>query len=74
MHYIATAFGLLALAIVLIFSIQNLEAVTVSFLTWSIELSMIIVILGAYVLGMLTGWTAVHWIKRWLRPAKTEKK
>jgi uncharacterized integral membrane protein len=38
-----------------IFAIQNLEAVEVSFLFWSVSMSKVFVILGTYVLGMATG-------------------
>jgi uncharacterized integral membrane protein len=47
------------------FSIQNFGAVEVSFLVWSVSLSKVILILGMYLLGMLTGWGVVELVKRY---------
>jgi lipopolysaccharide assembly protein A len=49
-----TVVGLLAL-ITLIFVVQNLEQVTVAFLTFSIETRLAFAIALAYLLGMATG-------------------
>jgi uncharacterized integral membrane protein len=64
MHYVTTTLAAIALIAVVIFSVQNLEAIDVSFLTWSISMSKVIVILGSYLLGMVTGWGLVSVIKR----------
>ena len=61
-YVIGVIVGVLLLAI-LIFSIQNLAAVDVSFLVWSINIPKVVVILGSYVLGMITGWGLVEVIK-----------
>ena len=64
MHYITTALAAIALIAVIIFSIQNLEPIEVSFLIWSATMSKVIVIVGSYVLGMVSGWGLVNLIKR----------
>lgn len=64
MRYISGALAIIALVAIVIFSIQNLEAIDVSFLIWSASISKVIVIIGTYVLGMLTGWGLVELIKR----------
>ena len=64
MHYVTTTLAAIALIAVVVFSVQNLEAIDVSFLTWSISMSKVIVILGSYLLGMVTGWGLVSLIKR----------
>ena len=64
MRYITGALAIIALIAIVIFSIQNLEAIDVSFLIWSASISKVIVIIGTYVLGMLTGWGLVELIKR----------
>jgi uncharacterized integral membrane protein len=61
-YVIGVVVGVLLLAI-LIFAIQNLAAVDVSFLVWSINIPKVVVILGSYVLGMVTGWGLVEVIK-----------
>jgi lipopolysaccharide assembly protein A len=64
MQYVTGALAILLILIVLVFSIQNLTAVEVKFLVWSMSLPQIILILGTYVLGMFTGWGLVELIKR----------
>lgn len=66
MHYITTALAVIALAAIVIFSLQNLEAVEVDFLFWSVNISKVLVIVGTYVLGMVTGWGLVEVVKRYL--------
>ena len=64
MRYISGALAIIALVAIVIFSIQNMEAIDVSFLIWSASISKVVVIIGTYVLGMLTGWGLVELIKR----------
>ncbi|MCR9293550.1 MAG: LapA family protein [bacterium] len=66
MHYVTTALAVIALAAIVIFSLQNLEAVEVDFLFWSVNISKVLVIVGTYVLGMVTGWGLVEVVKRYL--------
>jgi uncharacterized integral membrane protein len=61
-YVIGFVVGVLVLAI-LVFAVQNLEAVDVLFLAWSVHVPKVVVILGSYVLGMVTGWGLVEVIK-----------
>ncbi len=63
LNYVTTALAIIAIVMIAVFSIQNLGAVEVSFLVWSASVSKIIVILGSYVLGMLTGGGLLHFAK-----------
>ena len=56
----------LLLLVIVIFSMQNRASVDVSFLIWSVSLPKVFLILGTYVLGMLSGWGLVELIKRLL--------
>lgn len=67
MHYVTTALAVIALIAVIIFSVQNLEAIEVSFLTWSMSMSKVVVIIGSYLLGMVSGWGLVSLIKHSLK-------
>ncbi|MCO8124467.1 hypothetical protein NHH03_22195 [Stieleria sp. TO1_6] len=62
-HKITGGLAFFVLAIIAVFALQNLEPVEFSFLGWSTSVSKIAVILGTYVLGMLTGWRMVSLIK-----------
>ncbi len=65
MHYVTGTLVVLLLILVVVFSVQNLEATEVSFLFWSVNISKVFLIIGTYVLGMLSGWGLVELIK-WL--------
>jgi len=64
MRYVTGALAIVLLLAVLVFAIQNRETVGVSFLVWSLSVPKIFLILGTYVLGMLTGLGAVALMKR----------
>ena len=66
MHYVSIVLTIAAVVIVAIFAIQNLQIVEVDFLFWSMKLSKFLVILVAYVMGMLTGWGVVAVVKRYM--------
>lgn len=67
MNYLTTAMTAIALIAIVIFATQNLQVVEVDFLLWSLKLSKFLIILGAYVMGMLTGWGIVELVKRRLQ-------
>ena len=55
MRYVKGALSVLALLAIIIFSVQNLEVIDVSFLSWSMSIPKVMIIVGTYVLGMITG-------------------
>ena len=54
---------------VITFKVQNIDAVTVSFLARSLTLSISTLILAVYILGMLTGSLVLSLIGTWIRRA-----
>ena len=66
MNYVTGAIVAIVGVITLVFGIQNLDAVDVSFLVWSTTLPKIVLILGVYLLGMFTGWGLWAMIKSYL--------
>jgi putative membrane protein len=46
------------------FAVQNLQTITVSFLSWSVTLPITLVVIGAYALGMASGGSVLA-ILRW---------
>ena len=71
MQYIRSSLAVIALVLITIFAIQNIKSVEVDFLIWSASVSKIVVILGSYVMGMLTGWGMIDLFKRFLKTART---
>lgn len=67
MHYFTGALAVIALIGIGVFSVQNLEIVEVDFLFWSVRISKVLVILGSYVLGMITGWGVIGLARKYLQ-------
>ncbi len=59
----------LAVIILLVFKIQNLSAVTVSFLEADFTMPVSFLILGVYALGMLTGSSVYGLLRSWTKGA-----
>lgn len=66
MNYVTSTLAVILAIIVVIFSVQNLTSVDVSFLVWSMSVPKVLLILGTYVLGMFSGWGLVALIKSWV--------
>lgn len=73
MRIVYLALIVLFTAAVLVFKFQNLDSVTLTFLTLraTLPLSMLVVI--AYVLGMITGGTLMTLLKGWIRGARVKR-
>jgi putative membrane protein len=71
MRFILGFFLLLFLAAIGVFALQNTEAVTVSFLNWSLKAPFALTAIGIYLLGMLSGWTVVAFLRRSIRQVTT---
>jgi putative membrane protein len=56
--------------VTVLFALQNLRAITVSFLDWSLTLPIALVVIGAYALGMATGGGLMAFLRWTLRRAK----
>jgi uncharacterized integral membrane protein len=59
-------------ASVLLFKLQNLEQVTVSFLSASFTLPVSVLLVLIYVLGMLTGGFVLALVRTWVRGARRD--
>ncbi|MCM8596360.1 MAG: DUF1049 domain-containing protein, partial [Candidatus Accumulibacter sp.] len=59
-------------AIVLLFKVQNLTAVTVSFLGMSVTMPTFLLVIGIYFLGMLTGSSLVALLRGWVSGARRD--
>jgi uncharacterized integral membrane protein len=57
-------------AVVLLFKIQNLDSATVTLFSMSMTLPVSVLVVGVYVLGMLTGSFLVSLLRSWMRGAR----
>jgi uncharacterized integral membrane protein len=55
---------LLVLAAIIVFAVQNNENVTLNYLDRSVSCPLPLLIAAVYVLGMVSGWTVVGFLKR----------
>jgi uncharacterized integral membrane protein len=64
MRAIALLFLLLVVGVLVILGVQNHESVSLTFLNWSVVADLWMVVGAGYLLGMLSGWSAVCVLKR----------
>lgn len=69
MRFIYLALIILITLAVVTFKVQNIETVTVAFLSGSLTLPMSLLMLGVYFIGMLTGGMVISLIRSWVRGA-----
>jgi hypothetical protein len=50
-----------------LFAVQDTQPLTVRFLHWGVISPVALLVVVVYVLGMLSGWTVVAFVTRWLR-------
>lgn len=70
MRYVYTGLVVVFTAMVLLFNIQNLQAVTVSFLTFSVTMPVSLIVIATYVLGMATGGALLTLVRSWVRRSR----
>ena len=61
---------ILLVGVTAIFAVQNLQTITVSFLSWSVTLPIALVVIGVYVLGMASGGGMLAFLRWTMRRAK----
>ena len=64
MRYVTGTLAILLLLAIVAFSIQNLAAVEISFLVWTLSIPKVFLILGTYLLGMMSGWGLLQLVKK----------
>jgi lipopolysaccharide assembly protein A len=67
MRFIQAVIFLAFLGVVGVFAVQNTDVVTVNFWTWRQSGPVAILTIAVYVLGMLSGWAVVGFVRRSLR-------
>jgi uncharacterized integral membrane protein len=67
MRYVFGLLLLVLLGAVGVFAVQNTQAVTVKFWNWSVTVPVAILSIGAYFLGMVSGWNVVAFMRSSLR-------
>jgi uncharacterized integral membrane protein len=67
MRFIQAVLLLAFLAAVGIFAVQNTQTITVKFLGEAITAPLAFLTVAVYLLGMLTGWTVISFLRRSIR-------
>ena len=73
MRFVYIALVVLLTAAVLLFNCQNLSSVTLSFLSMNVTLPVSVMVIGVYVLGMVTGGALLSLVRGWVRGAMPPK-
>ena len=63
MRYMQALIFLAFLVAIGVFAAQNTGVITVNFLTWNVAQPVALLTVAVYVLGMLSGWTVLAFIK-----------
>jgi uncharacterized integral membrane protein len=71
MRYVYIGLVVLVTAAVLLFKVQNLESVTVSFLTMSVTLPLSVAIVVVYFLGMVSGGALIAGMRSLVQKARS---
>ena len=69
MRYIYLALIAVLVTVTLVFSIQNMANVTISFLNTSARLPLAVLVVLVYAAGMVTGGSALAVLRRWIHGA-----
>jgi len=69
MRYVYMALIAILAAIIILFKVQNLEAVTVSLFSASVTMPVSVLVLLIYLLGMLTGGFVLALVRSWVHGA-----
>jgi lipopolysaccharide assembly protein A len=69
MRYLQAVVFLAVLLAIGMFAVQNRNVITVSFLSWSLSQPVALLSVVVYVLGMLSGWALLAFMRRSFRGA-----
>jgi uncharacterized integral membrane protein len=73
MRTLYSVFLFLLIGVTVLFALQNLQTITVLFLSWSVTLPIAVVIIGVYVLGMVSGGSVLAFLRWTLQHSKKNK-
>ncbi|MBN2400095.1 MAG: LapA family protein [Candidatus Aminicenantes bacterium] len=63
----------LLVGVTALFALQNLQTITVTFLSWSVTLPIAVVVIGAYAMGMISGGSVLAFLRWTLQRSKKNK-
>ena len=74
MRYFLGFVLLIFLGALAVFALQNTQLVAIRFLNWSVSAPFALLAVLLYLLGMLTGWTVLSFLKRSIRRVQAESR
>ena len=72
MRYLLAAMLVVFLGCLTVFAVQNTQQVTVRFLNWSLTAPFALLTVGVYLLGMISGWNVVAFLRQSIRGVSYE--
>jgi len=73
MRYVQGFLLLIFLGAVAIFALQNRDPVELQFLNWSLRAPLAMEVVAVYLLGMVSGWTVVAFVRRSIHRVTQER-
>jgi uncharacterized integral membrane protein len=67
MRFVLAVLLLAFLGAIAVFAIQNNQVITVQMLSWAVPAPVALTVVAAYVLGMVSGWTVLAFVRRSIR-------
>lgn len=64
---------ILLVGVTVLFALQNLQTITVTFFDWSVTLPIAVVVIGVYLLGMVSGGSVLAFLRWTLLRTKKNK-
>lgn len=61
-------------AAIVVFVVQNMESISIKFISGSWQLPLALVVVAAYLLGMFSGWSVVGMVKTSIKRATEPRK
>ncbi len=74
MRIVKKIFLILFVILIVIFSVQNSQTITIAFFNWSVKLPVSLIIILIYILGMTTGGIISSVIRTLAEPKKVKQK
>ncbi|HEU5115878.1 MAG TPA: LapA family protein [Isosphaeraceae bacterium] len=74
MRYLQSGLLIVFLLAVMIFAAQNTESTLIRFVSWEVRMPLAILVILIYLLGMISGWSVIGFVRRSIRNASAHSR
>jgi lipopolysaccharide assembly protein A len=69
MRILSSALLVVFVGAIVVFCVQNLDTITINYLGWNMSAPLPVLVLVVYLLGMVSGWGVLSFMRRSIRKA-----